>query len=209
MLSALIGSWKVATELSAPEWMLGRAAEYMYANEEVVIRIGATTITPSSLVQQFRMNQALFDMTANPRLMLGEEEVALHGLAGGLDTVIEVYDVTANELVTFGTTTSPTRTRWIVRYPNGTYGTSLREGIDIQLPGPSDDRPRESPPREPDRPVGAQGAGHYTSYMENTNITTAMQGPNYAGDQPTTNLGIDLVTYNADGLDFHGLIKLL
>ena len=36
-----------------------------------------------------------------------------------------------------------------------------------------------------------------------------MQGPNYAGDQPTSNLGLGLVTFNADGLDFYGLKKIL
>ena len=76
---------------------------------------------------------------------------------------------------------SPSRARWIVRYPNGMYGASLREGLDDQLPGPgpAEDRPREPPPSDPDRPAGAHGAGHYTSYTENTNITTAMQGLNY------------------------------
>ena len=58
-------------------------------------------------------------MAAYPRLLLGDEEIALHGLAGGLDSVIDVYDVTANEIVTFGSTTFPSRARWIVRYPNG------------------------------------------------------------------------------------------
>ena len=92
-----------------------------------------------------------------------------------------------------------------------TYGASLREGLDEQLPGrgPADDRPREPPPSKPDRPDGAQGAGYYTSYTETSNITTAMQGPNYAGDQAQSNLGLGLVTFNADGLDFHGLNKIL
>ena len=151
----------------------------------------------------------LIDMEAYPRLLLGDEEIALHGLAGGLDSVINVYDVTANEIVTFGSTTSPSIARWIVRYPNGTYGASLLDGVDDQLPGPPADRPKEQSLREPYRPEGAQGAGHYTSYIENTNITTAMQGPNNAGDQPTSTLGLGLVTYIADGLDFHGLNKLL
>ena len=105
----------------------------------------------------------LIDMAAYPRLLLGDEEIALHGLAGGLDSVIDVYDVTSNEIVTFGSTTSPPRARWIVRYPNETYGESLLEGIDDQLPGHPADRPRELPLREPKRPEGAQGAGHYTS----------------------------------------------
>ena len=96
MLAALIGSWVDQGALGAPEWMLGRAAEYMYANEEeLVIRIGGMTITPSSLVEQFRMHQTLFDMAAYPRLLLNEVEVALHGLAGGLDKVIEVYAIPA------------------------------------------------------------------------------------------------------------------
>ena len=111
--------------------MLARAAKYMYANEEeLVIRIGGTTITPFSLVGRFRMNQTLFDMAAYPRLLLGDEEVALHGLAGGLDSMIDVYDVTANEIVTFGAAASPSSARWIVRYPNGTYGVCLLESID-------------------------------------------------------------------------------
>ena len=45
--------------------------------------------------------------------------------------------------------------------------------------------------------------------METTNITTDMQGPNYAGDQTQSNLGLGLVAFNADGLDFHGLNKIL
>ena len=91
------------------------------------------------------------------------------------------------------------------------YGASLREGLDDHLhgPGPAEVRPREPPPSEPDRPEGAQGAGHYTSYTENTKITPDMQGANYAGDQPTSNLDLGLVTFNADGLDFHGLNKIL
>ena len=55
----------------------------------------------------------------------------------------------------------------------------------------------------------ARGAGYYTSYTEATNISTAMQGPNYAGDQGHTNLGLGLVTFNADVLDFHWLNKIL
>ena len=180
MLAALIGSWVDRDDFNGPDWMLGRAAEYMYANEEEqVIRIGGLTTTPASLVEQFQMQHTLYEMAAFPRHLLGEEEAALHGLAGGLDTVIEVYDATANKIVTFGAPTSPSRARWIVRYPNGTYGASLREGLDDQLPGPgpTEDRPREPPSSEPDRPDGAQGAGFYTSYTETTNITTAMQGP--------------------------------
>ena len=74
MLAALIGSWVDQGELGAPEWMLGRAAEYMYANEEEqVIQIGGMTTTPASLVQQFRMPQTLVDMAAYPRLLLGDE----------------------------------------------------------------------------------------------------------------------------------------
>ena len=212
MLAALIGSWVDRDDLGGPDWMLERAAEYMYANEaEQVIRIGRTIMTPANLVEQFQMQHTLFDITAFPRHLLGEKEAALHGLAGGLDTVIEVYDATANEIVTYGATTSPTRARWIVRYPNGTYGASLCRGLDDQLPGPgpAEDRPREPPPSEPDRPDEAQGAGYYTSYTEATNITTAMQGPNYAGDQAQSNLGLGLVTFNVAGLDFHGLNKIL
>ena len=153
----------------------------------------------------------LLEIASFPRHILGEEEAALHGLAGGLDTVIEVYDATANEIVTYGAETSPTRTRWLVRYPNGTYGASLIIGVDDQLPGPgpAEDRPREPPPSEPDRPDDAQGAGHYTSYLESTNISAAMQGPNPVGDQAQSSLGLGLVTFNADGLDFHGLNKIL
>ena len=83
------------------------------------------------------------------------------------------------------------------------------EGISDQLPGPPADRPKEPPLRDPDRPEGAQGAGHYTNYTENSNITTAMQGPTDVGDQPSTNLGLAIVTYNADELDFHSLNKLI
>ena len=73
-------------------------------------------------------------MAANPRLLLGDEEAALHALAGGLDTIIEVFDVTTNETVSFGSATTPTRVRWIVRYSNGTNKASLVEGSDSQQP---------------------------------------------------------------------------
>ena len=137
MLAAIIGSWVDRDDFGAPEWMLGCATEHMYANEvEQVIRIGGMTTTTASLVEQFQMQHTLFEMAAYPRLLLGEEEAALHGLAGGLDTVIEVYDATANEIVTFGAPTLPSKARWIVRYPNGTYGASLRKGLDDQLSGP-------------------------------------------------------------------------
>ena len=150
MLAALIGSWNDRDSFGAPDWMLERAAEYMYANEEEqVIKIGRTTTTPARLVEQLQMQHTLLEIASFPRHILGEEEAALHGLAGGLDTVIEVYDATANEIVTYGTETSPTRTRWLVRYPNGTYGASLIIGVDDQLPGPgpAEDRPREPPPQ--------------------------------------------------------------
>ena len=144
MLAAIIGFWIDRDDFGAPEWMLDRAAEYMYANEvERVIRIGGMTTTLASLVEQFQMQHTLFEMAAYPRLLLGKEKAALHGLAGGLDTVIEVYDATANEMVTFRAPTSPSRARWIVRYPNGT-------------PGPAEDRLREPPPSESDRPEWAQ-----------------------------------------------------
>ena len=87
------------------------------------------------------MQHTHLEIASFPRHLLGEEEAALHGLAGGLDTVIEVYDATANEIVTYGTATSPTRARWIVRYPNGTYGASLIKGVDDQLPGPGSPLP--------------------------------------------------------------------
>ena len=150
MLAALIGSWNDRDSFGAPDWMLERAAEYMYANEEEqVIKIGRTTTTPASLVEQLQMQHTLLEIASFPRHILGEEEAALHGLAGGLDTVIEVYDATANEIVTYGAETSPTRARWLVRYPNGTYGASLIVGVDDQLPGPgpAEDRPREPPPQ--------------------------------------------------------------
>ena len=166
MLAAIIGSWVDRDDFGAPEWMLGCATEYMYANEvEQVIRIGGMTTTTASLWSDSRCStHTLFEMAAYPRLLLGEEEAALHGLAGGLDTVIVVYDATANEIVTFGAPTSPSRARWIVRYPNGTYGASLREGLDDQLsgPGPAEDRPREPPPSEPDRPRGHREPGTTT-----------------------------------------------
>ena len=99
MLAALIGSWVDRDNFGGPDWMLSRAAEYMYANEEEpVIRIGALTTTPASLVEQFQMQHTLYEMAAFPRHLLGEEEAALHGLAGGLDTVVEVYDATAKKL---------------------------------------------------------------------------------------------------------------
>ena len=66
-----------------------------------------------------------------------------------------------------------------------------------------------TPPGEPDRPDEAQGAEHYISYLANINITTAMQGPTVVGDAPEANLGLGLITFNADWLDFHDLNKLL
>ena len=44
--------------------------------------------------------------------------------------------------------------------------------------------------------------------MVNSNITTELQWPTYACDPPHTNLGLGIVTYNADGLDFDGLNKI-
>ena len=150
LLAALIGSWVDRDEFGGRDWMLERAAEFMYANEdEQVIRIGRNISTPANIVEQLQMHHTLLEMAVFPRHLLDDEEAALHGLAGGLDTVIEVYDATVNEIVMYGATTSPTRARWIVRYPNGTYGASLCNGTDDQLPGPgpAEDRPREPPPR--------------------------------------------------------------
>ena len=56
LLAALIGSWVDRDNFGAPDWMLERAAEYMYANEEEqVIKIGRTTTTPANLVEQLQM----------------------------------------------------------------------------------------------------------------------------------------------------------
>ena len=76
MLAAIIGSWVDLDEFGAPEWMLERAAEYMYANEvEQVIRIGGMTTTTASLWSNSRCStHTLFEMAAYPRLLLGEEE---------------------------------------------------------------------------------------------------------------------------------------
>ena len=93
--------------------------------EEMVIAIRRWTITPAVLIQQFRTTHTLYECAANPRMLLGDKEAALHGLAGGLDTIIEVLDVAANEIITFGSATSPTRAQWIVLYPNWTHKLAL------------------------------------------------------------------------------------
>ena len=120
-----------------------------------------------------------------------------------------LFHISTNEIVTFGSLTYPTRERWIVRHPNGMYGPSPVEGRDYQQPGPACDRSKKPPPSEPGRPDEAQGAGHYTSYTATYNITTEMQGLTDVGDTPNTNLGLGLMTYNANGLDFHGLNRIL
>ena len=84
MLAALIGSWIYTDEFGAPQWMLERAMEYMYANEEEqVIRIGGMTTTSAGLVEQFQMQHTLIEMTAYPRLLLGR--------AGHVDRGVRCY----------------------------------------------------------------------------------------------------------------------
>ena len=80
---------------------MDRAAEYLYANEdEMVIAIKQWTLTPATLVQQLRMSHNLFEIAANPRLILGDEKTNLHRLAGGLGTRINVFDIKVNKTVT-------------------------------------------------------------------------------------------------------------
>ena len=212
MLAAIIGSF-VDTDGSLalePSLMLERAAEHMGANDqELIIRIGPETVTPAALRSRLRMVHGWMDVMDNPRLILTDEEYALHGLAGGLDTLLQVYDVQAGDIVTYGQETSPMRARWIVRYPDGAYGACLVEGTPEGQPGPAEDRPREPPPSEPERPEDAQGDGHYTNNMSTTNLSAELLGPSHVGDNPVPGQGLGLLTYNADGLDFHAFSKLL
>ena len=80
LLAALIGSWVDRDNLGAPDWMLERAAEYMYANEEEqVVTIGRIITTPADLVAQLQMQHTLLEIASFSRHLLGEEEAALHG----------------------------------------------------------------------------------------------------------------------------------
>ena len=89
------------------------------------------------------------------------------------------------------------------------YGACLVEGTPEGQPGPVEDRPRESPPSEPERPEDAQGEGHYTNNTATTNLSTELLGPSQVGDTPVPGQGLGLMTYNADGLDYHTLSTLL
>ena len=83
------------------------------------------------------MGVNLDDIIHEPRLRMRDEEATLHGLAGGLNTIIEVYDVGANVIVThWPSRPTPNRARWIVRYPNGSYSASLSREADRAGPGP-------------------------------------------------------------------------
>ena len=120
-----------------------------------------------------------------------------------------MYGVGANEIVTFRPSRpTPNITRWIIRYLNGTYGAALARDIVGSGPGPLPDWPWEELLREITRPGEAQGAGHYTQNSSTATLTGDVLGPSQVGEQPTSEHGLGLVTYNTDGLDFRGLHKL-
>ena len=162
------------------------------------------------MIQHFNMGYNFKDIMDEPRLLLRDEEATLHSLAGGLNTAIEVYDVGANEIVTFQPSKStPSRTRWIIRHPNGMYGAALER--DAEGPGPvvQPDLGREDIQRESTRPGEAQGAGHYTQITPSGTVNEGILGPTQIGVKSAKEHGLGLVTYNTDGIDYHGLHKLL
>ena len=55
----------------------------------------------------------------------------------------------------------------------------------------------------------AQGTGHYTQSAPSGTLNDAVLGPTQIGDKSAREHGLGLVTYNTDGLDYHGLHKLL
>ena len=101
-------------------------------------------MSPETMIRHFSMGVSFEDISEDPRLLLRDEEAALHSLAGGLNIVIDVYDVGANEIVTFSPSRrTPNRTRWIIRYPNGMFGAARERDAVGQEPGPAQDRDRE------------------------------------------------------------------
>ena len=97
------------------------------------------------MVRHFRKGANPDNILQEPRPLRRDEEATLHGLAGGLDTVIDVYDVGANEIVTFRPSrATPNSSRWIIRYPNGTYGAALTRDMDGAGLGPLQDRGRDN-----------------------------------------------------------------
>ena len=212
MFAALIGSWSdPRRQAEAPHEMLAQAIEYLDANAgEAVIGLGQWMMSPETMIQHFNMGYNYRDIMEEPRLLIRDEEAALHSLAGGLNTTIEVYDVGANEIVKFQPSGSaPTRTRWIVRYPNGMYGAALDRNAEGTGPEVPNDRGREEVQQEPTVPQEAQGAGHYTQNTPTGTLTEASLGPTSVGDKSAREHGLGLATYNTDGLDYHGLHKIL
>ena len=141
-----------------------QAVEFLDSNAgEPVIGLGQWMMSPETMIQHFNMGYSFADIMDEPRLLVRDEEATLHSLAGGLNTIIEVYDVGANEIVTFQPSRlTPSRSRWIIRYPNGMYGAALETDAVGNGPEVLPDRGREEVQREPTRPDEAQGAGHYT-----------------------------------------------
>ena len=103
MFAALIGSWDDKDNpVEAPHEMLSLAIEYLDSSAaEPVIGLGQWVLSPQTMVRHFRRGANLGDILQEPRLLRRDEEATLHGLAGGLDTVIDMYDVGANKIVTF------------------------------------------------------------------------------------------------------------
>ena len=107
-------------------------------------------MSPETMIQHFNMGYNFTDTMDEPRLLIRDEENSLHSLVGGLDTSIEVYEVGANEIVTFQPSRStPSRKRWIVRYPNGMYGAALERDAVETGPEVLPDWGREDIQREP------------------------------------------------------------
>ena len=212
MFAALIGSWDDPSRpADAPYEMLAQAVEYLDSNtDEPIIGLRQCMMSPQTMLQHYNMGFSFDDIMDEPRLLLRDEEATLHSLAGGLNTVIDVYDVGAKEIVTFRPNRdTPTSTRWIVRYPNGTYGAALDREAMGSGPAVPQDRDREEVQREPTRPGEAQGAGHYTQSLSTETLTDDILGPTRVGDTSGREHGLGLVIYNTDGLDFHRLNKLL
>ena len=87
MFAALIGSWDCPTRLAeAPFEMLGQAIEYLDFNTgEPTVGFGQWMLSPQTMNQHFSMGVSLDDILDDPRLLLRDEEAALHSLVGGLN----------------------------------------------------------------------------------------------------------------------------
>ena len=172
MLAARIGSWDDQDDpVEAPHEMLSLAIEYLDSNAtEPVIGLGQWILSPQTMVRHFQRGANLDNILQEPRLFRRDEEATLHGLAGGLDTVIDVYDVGANEIVTFRPSrATPNSSRWIIRYPNGTYGAVLTRDMDGAGFGPLQDRGRDnngfSPVADRSADIEEEGGGP-TNFMD-------------------------------------------